>query len=561
MQGFMIMLIICSLTMSALALLYMAVTPYLAKRYSVTGCYYSWLVIVVGLIIPFRPQFGKALVRVELPDSAAEMAAPVLHIGNKAAVIAPAPTVNALPSAMPSVSWWQIAAAVWLAGMVLFLACHVRRHCRFLKLAARWSADIKDEQTLALLHNLKAQLGISQTVGLQCCDSIGSPMLTGFVRPRILLPAADFTEEELRFILKHELIHCKRKDLWYKCLVLLATAVHWFNPIVYLMTKAIDTQCELSCDAEVVRSTDADTRLYYSETIIGVIRYRSKLKTSLSTNFYGGKKGMKERISSIMDMNRKKAGAAVLGGVLILTLGTGSAFAAKADTQAPPKIIQENISEDIKEGVTVSPDFSFGYGFLPDPEVYSQYSSYGITVSDDGKMLYNGRRVRLFVDEHSDAPAFFLDEAGALDLTAARNAAGKITGIEQLSKEKAQEYRFDFFADDIQASTNKYDTTAARETATTQETVTTKDNVGKNKYEQYASYGVSLSSNGEVLQYNGQRVKLFVDKLSDGSFETFWVDKAGTVNLSVARNSSGAITAIESLSEAEAQKYNSSTDE
>ena len=58
-------------------------------------------------------------------------------------------------------------------------------------------------------------------------------MMTGFVKPRILLPDADFTTDELRLILKHELVHYKRRDLWYKGLVLAANAIHWFNPAVY----------------------------------------------------------------------------------------------------------------------------------------------------------------------------------------------------------------------------------------------------------------------------------------------------------------------------------------
>jgi len=131
--------------------------------------------------------------------------------------------------------------------------------------------------------------------------------MIGFVNPRILLPKSDIEEDELRFILRHELVHYKRKDLWYKCLVLIATAIHWFNPIVYLMAEAIDILCEMSCDAEVIRSTDADTRQHYSETIIGVVKYQSKMKTALSTNFYGGKKGMKNRIFSIMDTGKKRA--------------------------------------------------------------------------------------------------------------------------------------------------------------------------------------------------------------------------------------------------------------
>jgi hypothetical protein len=157
----------------------------------------------------------------------------------------------------------------------------------------------------------------------------------GFINTPILLPTVELAEDELRFIFKHELVHYKRKDLWYKMLVLTATAIHWFNPFVYLIAKAINVQCELSCDAEIVRNTDADTRLQYSETIIGIIKYRSNLKTALSTNFYGGKKGMKNRVSSIMDTSKKKAGIAIICAVLLITFTTGFVFAVNASEAQP----------------------------------------------------------------------------------------------------------------------------------------------------------------------------------------------------------------------------------
>lgn len=56
MQNFIITLLICSATMSTVALFYLAITQPLVQRYSVTGCYYAWLVLVIiGLIIPYRP--------------------------------------------------------------------------------------------------------------------------------------------------------------------------------------------------------------------------------------------------------------------------------------------------------------------------------------------------------------------------------------------------------------------------------------------------------------------------------------------------------------------------
>lgn len=299
-----------------------------------------------------------------------------------------------------------------MAGMAVYLSYHIIRHCRFLRLTERWSGTITDRQTLALFQSLKNQMGIFQNIDLRNCDCIGSPMLTGFAKPCILLPKAGMSKDELCFILKHELVHYKRRDLWYKSLVLIAVAVHWFNPIVHLMANAAGT-------------------------------------------------------------------------------------AAQDQVEAAP----------------------FAYRFQPNPQTYSQYSAYGIAISDNGEMLmYNGQRVRLFVDEHSDAEAFFLDEAGTLDLSVIRNAAGRITGIESISERKAKEYRSAFFAGDTISDVEVNETV----NETFNETV--KDITGENKLKQYSAYGIQLSADGGVLRHNGKRVKLLVDELSDGNFETFWTD-------------------------------------
>ena len=100
---------------------------------------------------------------------------------------------------------------------------------------------------------------------------------------------------------------------------MLSTAIHWFNPVVYLMSRSISLQCELSCDLEVVKNFQEDKRQQYCETIIGVIRQQSRFKTALSTHFYGGKKNMKNRILSIMDTRKKKSGIALVFGVLVLS--------------------------------------------------------------------------------------------------------------------------------------------------------------------------------------------------------------------------------------------------
>lgn len=551
MQGFMITLLLCSAAMSVPVLFYMAVTPVLAKHYSAKGCYYAWLIFVIGLLIPFRPQFGNPVVKIDVAGSGA---LPVIRIGHGGAVNGYAPmspitsTVDVFHAAVSKLSWWQIAAAVWLGGMILFLAYHVVRHYRFLKLTARWSETVTDDQILALFRKVKTQMGISREVSLKRCDVIGSPMMTGFKKPGILLPKAHFTENELYFILKHELIHYKRKDLWYKCLVLVMAAVHWFNPVVHLMVKAVNIQCELSCDAEVVGSEGEDARQYYSETIIGVVRYGSKLKTALSTNFYGGKNGMKKRIFSIMDKSNKRAGVPVLFAAFILTMGTGVAFA--ANVSGSEMQYQDAVTQNASP---VTPWISVD--FIPDPAAYAPYAAFGITISEDGrKLLYEGQPVRQFVDEQAAGWAFYLDESGSGNLTVIRNDAGEITGMKRITEQKAQEYFERFFAEEL---TSDYPREEYKEPVkdVAWDLATENFQEGGNKYEQYQPFGITCTEAGGALFFHGQRVQFFIDQRDHKSADALWIDPDGTANVAVVRDASGQITGVESISEEKAQEY------
>lgn len=335
MRDFVITFLTCSAAMSVVILLYLAITPLLAKRYSPRGLYRAWLVILLGVMIPFRPCIHMPMAG---PNAALKSIwlnpMPDIPVGpvNAAAPIY-APAAAPVP---PRMEWWQIIMVVWLAGAVISLIYYGLKHYYFVKMADRWSEAVTDEEILSLLDKLKTDMKISRHIPLLRCPCIGSPMLVGLVRPRILLPTLACTEDELEIILKHELIHYRGKDLWGRCLTLVVTVMHWFNPFVYLMARAAYMQCELACDAEVVEDTPIDTRQRYSEIILSVVRQKSGLGTALSTNFYGGKNGMKKRISSIMDTRKKRIGFTVICIALIMTVGAGIVYAAgSADATGP----------------------------------------------------------------------------------------------------------------------------------------------------------------------------------------------------------------------------------
>lgn len=516
MQSFMIALLTCSITMSVLALLYMAITPQLSKRYSAKGRYYTWLIIIVGLIIPFRPQFNNSVVTVDVPQ---ELSLPFVQLGNGTPAIDPVSTAS-LPAIASSISMWQILIIIWLAGAFFFLVYHAIMHYRFVKLVGRWSENIKDEKIIFVLNSLKAEMGISKNINVQLCASAGSPMMIGFSYPQILLPQIDFAPDELRFILAHELVHYKRKDLWYKMLTLLATAIHWFNPIVYLIAKEIDIQCELSCDNEVIRHTDAETRQHYSEAIIGVVRYQSKMKTTLSTNFYGGKKGMKKRIFSIMETGKKRSGIALICVVLLLSMSTGMAFVVNAATtpeysgttrqQSTSSVTQENRAAEQAVDLSIYEEYGMSYD------------------TSTGKYYYAGEQVRFFYDAVAGV-SFNNFRTGKVDIEA-EYEHGTLTGLKYSSQED-YEMRSVRYSDIINSTTSPAPNVP-------------QENNAQNTLNSYTQYGLYYS-NG-IWEYNSEQVRTLID-----NNYIYFSDNDG-VNLQLIRNNDGSFKQFNVLTNEEA---------
>ena len=323
MQSFIIALLVCTVVMSVVAVLYIACSPLISRWYSAKWLYYIWLIVVVGFIVPFRPSVGNNAVVLEMPAPPANDIIFFSEIMEQRIEIEQMQAQAIMASV--NTPWWQLAFLLWFIGFVVFLAYHIIRHLLFIKAISRWSEKVTDERILATFEDIKSEMGIRENISLHM-SPLGSPMAIGIIRPQIFLPTTDIEQNELRFILMHELIHCKRKDLIYKYLVVLATALHWFNPLVHIVARVIDMLCEVSCDEEVVRDADISTRQSYGEALIGVVAYQSKIKTALSTNFYKGKKGTKNRISSIMDIRKKKPGILVACAVLLLVAST-SVFA------------------------------------------------------------------------------------------------------------------------------------------------------------------------------------------------------------------------------------------
>lgn len=157
---------------------------------------------------------------------------------------------------------------VWVLGAISFFLYHIISYFIFKRKIKPYCSNLDSD----ILYELLDNMGIRSESRLLKCSIISSPMMIGFLKPIILLPDTKYSKNELAIILRHELTHYKRRDIWYKFLLIIANSIHWFNPFVYLMTRQANKDIEYSCDDTVVKNTDINFRKKCSMTILNAIR-------------------------------------------------------------------------------------------------------------------------------------------------------------------------------------------------------------------------------------------------------------------------------------------------
>lgn len=322
----------------------------LKKRYSMKSLYYAGIPILVGFIIPYRP----ALQVPDLfwnDDIAMRENHGVLFLNLFSDEKSLSQTTGTLPS--PGVPWnlqessflssvWPeilenkmlLFLLLWLSVFAIIMLYHGITYLSFTKRVKRWSRKITDPSLRAMWENEKRRFGItSETkISLKVCSCINTPMLLGIVYPTVLLPENFLTDEterkQIKFVLRHELVHFKRKDTIAKQAMLLAAAINWFHPAVYLFIGVFDRLCELSCDEIAVKNTNVEEKYQYAVTLLQTAAAKRRGNAGFPVFWKGGKDNMKRRLAVIMDVSRKKTGGIVIGLCVMFTLCSGVAVAA-----------------------------------------------------------------------------------------------------------------------------------------------------------------------------------------------------------------------------------------
>lgn len=220
----------------------------------------------------------------------------------------------------------------YLAGAAAFLLYQGLSYALFRRTVRRWKRDVSRADYAAMLSDTARDLGVSAPEMI-VCEAISTPAVTGLLCPRLLLPHERYDVQELRYILRHELCHLKRRDMLFKLVLLAANAMHWFNPVVYLMLRQADEDIELACDSAATDGLELPERAAYSRTLLAAVQ--SSVRALPATTCFGGTvERLKRRITNVLGA-QKKRGLGVVALVLALTLTAGCAvgWGERAQTQ------------------------------------------------------------------------------------------------------------------------------------------------------------------------------------------------------------------------------------
>ena len=223
----------------------------------------------------------------------------------------------------------------YLAGAAAFLLYQGVSYALFRRTVRRWKRDVSRADYAVMLSDTARDLGVSAPEMI-VCEAISTPAVTGLLRPRLLLPHERYDVQELRYILRHELCHLKRRDMLLKLVLLAANAMHWFNPVVYLMLRQADEDIELACDSAATDGLELPERTAYSRTLLAAVQ--SSVRALPATTCFGGTvERLKRRITNVLGA-QKKRGLGVVALVLALTLTAGCAvgWGERAQTNDDP---------------------------------------------------------------------------------------------------------------------------------------------------------------------------------------------------------------------------------
>jgi GWxTD domain-containing protein len=245
-------------------------------------------------------------------------------------------------------------APFWMLGVLAFqlrslagwVAARRLRRSGICCAAADWTAR---------LERLAARIRISRPVMLFESSLAEAPLVIGYLRPVILMPAGllvGLPAAQVEAILAHELAHILRQDYLINLAQTFVEGLLFYHPAVWWISHVIRAERENCCD-DVAVAVSGNARQYAAA--LAALEQNRIAASELALAATGG--SLVKRVRRILESpERSRVGFAPLASALVLTLATAAGLTAWQATPTPkPQAAVAPVAEQVAPPVSSAP--------------------------------------------------------------------------------------------------------------------------------------------------------------------------------------------------------------
>lgn len=446
--------------------------------------------------------------------------------------------------------WLVVAIALFTRKITIY-----QNFTRYLKAGQTETSSLKLWEEMG---SIIEEAGIKSHISLYTNSLVSSPLLTGVFHPCIIIPSEELDITDFRNIISHELVHFKRKDLFYKWLIQLTACIHWFNPFVYWIIHETGRLCELSCDEAVIKNLGTKSKKEYGNTLLKMANTEKIFKSSIaSVTLNESKKLLKERLDNIMGFKKKTILCTILSAISAFALCITAVQAADISLVKPGNSIMninKNIDNTLKTKNSSKDKTIKTKKVLPDTTAIDKAIKNGRVILKDG--IYYILAGGVSKKDMSTGGVTY----GCIAITLEQSDGGYVD-IGPLELDKDLDGLVEFVEDICNNDVKNKTMTKEEAELLTGFAVKLVEAKGRIKgikdisiiNKEYKKWKIKIK-NGNYY-YKNKRVRVFADIKPDKSFLQFSYDKKGTVDIKITRNKKGHIKNIKYLSKEEADEF------
>lgn len=373
MADFMIRFLVCNLFMIMIIAILSVIKRLFKNHLSGQMQYHLWFILLGLLAVPFLPVRPIGFLRffswVNIKTAASSNTKELSNVMNIRIPSESADFMNEFALSVsretPSIIGFFLF-GVWLVGILAMILLFVRSKKR-LKTLEKSALPLQNREIRKLYRDCLKEMNITKDIPIYSTAFLKSPVIVGLFRPCIYLPihlisdcnTFDYSaavmshkpQNELRYMLLHELQHYRHKDALVNYVMNIAGILYWFNPFVWYALIEIRNDREVACDTSVLEMLSENDYEDYGNTLINFAEKVSLTPFPFAAGISSNMKQMKRRILNIASyekpsLQKRIRSMAVFVLTAVLLIGTAPALSTYAvdSDRYYPDFSDENVS-------------------------------------------------------------------------------------------------------------------------------------------------------------------------------------------------------------------------